>query len=165
MRRVFVFSLLLAATGCGSPGTPDNGKQACAPAGSARRCPDGLECRTDNHCWRPGTGPTGNDDGGPDGDTGPVTPPLDGGPPDSPTDMAVPTQSIEIDAALPREAPPFEVTPSRPLPSGNRQVPGGGTASSQTYRMVRTAAPPPGTNVQESQNYRMVGGLIGATQR
>jgi hypothetical protein len=163
MRRAFMFSLLLAAAGCGSPGTPDNGKQACAAAGSARRCPAGLECRADNHCWRPGTGPTGGDAAPTDLDAAPVTPPPDGGDAGSPPDVATQLQSIDV--ALPLEAPPFEVTPSRPLPSGNRQVPGGGTAASETYRMVRSVAPPPGTQVQESQNYRMVGGLVGATQR
>ena len=69
------------------------------------------------------------------------------------------------DAALPRDAPPFEVTPSRANPSGFRQVPGGQVSSSANHRAVRTVAPPPGAKVMQSEKYRAVGGLVGATQR
>jgi hypothetical protein len=144
MRKGSLALIVFAATlvGCGGASPPVNGRQLCAPASAARRCPDGFTCASDNHCWRPGTEPRAGDAGF--SDAPPAAPP---------------------DATLPQDAPPFEATPSRPLPSTARQVPGGQSSSSETYRAVWTAAPPPGTRVMQSETYRAVGGPLGATQR
>jgi hypothetical protein len=145
MRRISLVALLALgwAAGCGGTALPVNGQQACAPAGASRRCPEGFMCSpVDNRCWRNGTGP--GDGGGADGGADGAVP--DGG------------------GAL-RDAAPFEATPSRPLPSGYRMVPGGQTSASETYRAVRSLPPPPGSKVMQSDRYRMVGGLLGATQK
>jgi hypothetical protein len=134
----------LLGPACGST-APSNGKLACAPVGAARRCPEGFECRADDRCWQPGTGP------------GVVSTP-DGGRADT-------GSTIGYDAALPQDAPVFVPMPSRPNPSGFRQVPGGQVSSSPTYRIVGTAPPPPGVRFMESKSYRLVGGIVGATQK
>ncbi len=59
----------------------------------------------------------------------------------------------------------FEAHPSQPSPSGSRQVPGGHTAESATYRLVKTTAPPPGATIMQSQTYKLIGGIVGATQK
>ena len=50
-RRVVPVLALLA--GCFSPHY-DNGQVQCSSDG---RCPAGYACASDNHCWKPGTGP------------------------------------------------------------------------------------------------------------
>jgi hypothetical protein len=164
----FLLASMLLTVSCGSS-PPANGKQACAPAGVARRCPDGLVCQSDDHCWLPGTGPNGGTGGviGDDGGPGTGGGGGGGGGTGGLFDAAAGTggSGSTYDAALPRDAPPFEATPSRPLPSGYRQVPGGRTAESETYRVVKTAPPPPGSSHMQSERYRLVGGLVGATQR
>jgi hypothetical protein len=59
----------------------------------------------------------------------------------------------------------FEPVPSRPGPAAYRQVAGGQWSSSPRYRLIRSLLPPPGSSWQQSQHYRMVGGLVGSTQR
>jgi hypothetical protein len=148
MRRTAILALLCLAS-CGGASGPPNGRQACAATSAGRRCPDGFECRSDNHCWQPGTGP-GQADGG-DGAAG------DGAP--------IGEAGRLYDAAVTRDAPPFEAVPSHSNPSGYRQVPGGTVSVSENYRLVRTLPLPPGSQVMQSENYRLVGGLVGATQK
>src|SRR5688500_9467472 len=97
LRAVLLAWFSVATTACSFSAEPMVGQQ-CAPPTAAKRCPDGFVCLADNRCWKPDAGPT------PDGPR-----------PDGPADMG----PVIIDA------PPFEVTPSRPQPSGNRVVPGG----------------------------------------
>jgi hypothetical protein len=105
-------------------------------ASAPRRCPEGFACYPDGHCWRP-PGPGGEDGGSP----GPVAsrPPLD--------------------------AQPFQPMESRPGPAAYRQVAGGQQSASTHYRVVRSVPPPPGAGFAQSLHYRMVGGVVGATQR
>jgi hypothetical protein len=156
LRVALVVVAALTAVACGGSAVPVNGRQACAPVGSSRRCPDGFACSAvDNHCWRVGTGPAPLGDDGAAGTGGSL-------------DGALPTDAGQTDSStvvLPRDAAPFEVTPTRPQPSGNRQVVGGQTSASENYRAVRSAPPPPGSRAMQSERYRMVGGLVGGTQR
>jgi hypothetical protein len=58
---------------------------------------------------------------------------------------------------------PHDASPS---PSSHALVPGGVRGASAGYVIVRTAGQSPGGNrVRGSTSYRMVGGLIGATQK
>jgi hypothetical protein len=51
-------------------------------------------------------------------------------------------------------------------PSGHALVPGGTKSASAGYVIVRTAGQSPGGNrVRSSASYKMVGGLVGATQK
>jgi hypothetical protein len=115
---------------------PDDGKQLCAPAGVPRRCFEGFICRADDHCWRVA---------GPGAGDGRVPGPIGNIP--------------NVDAR------PFQPMPSAPGPSGYRQGAGGQSSSSEHYRVVRSVPPPPGGRWQRSEHYRMVGGLVGSTQR
>jgi hypothetical protein len=65
----------------------------------------------------------------------------------------------------PREEPAFQPTESHPNPQGYRQVPGGQVSSSESYRAVRTVPPPPAAHLQQSERYRMIGGLVPARQK
>jgi hypothetical protein len=52
-----------------------------------------------------------------------------------------------------------------PAPSSHAQVPGGVSASSAHYRMVKTTAQSPGGNgTASSTHFRLVGGIVPATQ-
>jgi hypothetical protein len=52
-----------------------------------------------------------------------------------------------------------------PAPSGHALVPGGVSSSSASYKMVKTTAQSPGGNrVRESASYRMINGIVPATQ-
>ena len=51
-------------------------------------------------------------------------------------------------------------------PSGHALVPGGTKSASSSYVIVRTAGQSPGGNrVRSSASYKMVGGIVGATQK
>jgi hypothetical protein len=65
-----------------------------------------------------------------------------------------------------RDGPAFEVHQFTTTPSNRAVVPGGSTASSTRYRVIKTSGRSPGASgVMESPRYRYVGGLVGATQR
>ena len=164
-------ALAVAVASCSYKASPANGKQQCAATGG-KRCPDGYFCAGDNKCWQNGTGPTDGgpttSDGGPDriGDVGGTSDAATdtgsdvGGTKDLGTDTG--TDAGNADAPSDR----FEPHDALPAPSGHAVVPGGITSSSATYRMVKTTAQSPGGNlVRQSAAYRMVGGLIGGTQK
>jgi hypothetical protein len=52
-----------------------------------------------------------------------------------------------------------------PAPSSHALVPGGVSASSQNYKMIKTTSQSPGGNGSaSSQHFRLVGGIVPATQ-
>lgn len=56
MKRALCFSTWLAVlASCQISTEPSNGQQRCAPSGKS--CTDGFTCRSDNFCWKDGTGP------------------------------------------------------------------------------------------------------------
>jgi hypothetical protein len=80
-------------------------------------------------------------------------------------DAATTSGQKSRDAGTEGEPPPFQPMPSRENPQAHRQTTGGQLSSSESYSAIRSAPPPPGTRVQQSERYRMVGGLIGAIER
>jgi hypothetical protein len=149
---VAALAALVAAGACKYEAAPLNGAQQCAPITSGKRCPDGYYCASDGTCWQSGQAPSdggvpdvnNNTDAKADGTTdGATDGKMDGGP---------------VDAFVPYDA--------LPAPSGRAVVPGGSKASSSSYKMIKTLGQSPGGNrVRTSPSYRMVGGLIGATQK
>jgi hypothetical protein len=100
--------------------------------------------------------PSSVDDGGVEhGDSGPGTD----------THVTAPDAQPDVKITI-FDSAPFEVHQAAPSPSSHALVPGGGTASSTSYRLVRTVGQSPGVNrVMESSQYRYVGGLVGSTQK
>jgi hypothetical protein len=63
-----------------------------------------------------------------------------------------------------KDAAPFQPMASHPNPNAYRQAPGGQVSASDHYRAVRTVPAPPAPHQQQSERYRMVGGIVSATR-
>lgn len=164
---LIVVGAVLALGGCGGADGPANGVQRCAPEGSVRRCPEGYACQSDDRCWRTGTGPevatdaSARDGAARDANTPDVRPGGQDGPGPNGTDGG---DKPDVSVA---DRPPDVFIPmaSVPSPSGMKQVPGGVRAQSPSYVLVKTSGQPSSGRVMESTRYRLVRGLVGATQR
>jgi hypothetical protein len=77
--------------------------------------------------------------------------------------------SVPVDAAKPTDGSAsdrFVARDALAAPSGHSLVPGGTSSASASYFMIQSAGQSPGGNtVRKSASYRMVGGLVGATQK
>jgi hypothetical protein len=140
--RLTVAALLavsMTGIGCGGGG---GGKTGGRNAGGAGGATGGGGGATGGSVGGSGaTGGTGGGIAGSGGSTGGA--PADGGTPD---------------AFTPHDA--------GRAPSGHALVPGGTKSASASYVIVRTAGQSPGGNrVRSSASYKMVGGIVGATQK
>jgi hypothetical protein len=82
----------------------------------------------------------------------------------SPGDASKPTDGSKATDGSVSDA--FVAHDALAAPSGHALVPGGTSAESTSYFMIQSAGQSPGGNtVRKSASYKMVGGLVGATQK